>query len=641
MRFRILIAAPAVLAITGLAAVDSDAQFPDPPAAVQTDQPPPEADELIRQLESTASRGGTYRAQAIQSLARLKAWPQVDRWLAKLDAVDDPAELAQSARTIGPELLLRISMQPDISPASESAINKMSAAAKQVNQSLERLSEAVEQLKSEDVDVLLSANRTLLRGGDAAIQTLVAAIAQGLSGKQRIRALQALQALGDGGRQALQQLALYGDQAVRPASLAAIATLDEESALDTLLSSALAPQATASERDVARQQLGANQALETADVIGYLGKRLSTLRQIAAHTPNDASPVTIWSVDGDRTGVTGNRSTAIYLAYRDAYDAAQRLHRITALPPPTARAAMAADLAYRVMVDVDWGDEDQLAAFRQTYRDLASTNELLKTLADARALEDVPASIGLLRVLDDSVNTQAETSDAIAEAVLQAGEGGFGHLVDAVRDAHPRVRYEAAQLIADLLESNIIQPDFAGASYYRKTLSEMATLNNRPLAILLETRPVVALRQETILGQLGYEVRLVRSALQAERAIAEGGDVQMVVSKIRIADVAAPELVDRIRRLPRGSRVPIVFFNDDDNSPQSVQTVEIETTSNRWISEDTPGVYMVPLPGSPAALAEVLREVESKRRLPPLSVSDRAAFQRRGTAALQGESQPR
>ena len=78
------------------------------------------------------------------------------------------------ARQIGPALLLRISLHPQIGDQARAAVREFSVAAKTQAESPDRLRQAIEQLDASSVDRRLAAARTLLAGGDAAIAELVA-----------------------------------------------------------------------------------------------------------------------------------------------------------------------------------------------------------------------------------------------------------------------------------------------------------------------------------------------------------------------------------------------------------------------------------------------------------------------------------
>ncbi len=588
-------------------------------------------DELIRQLESNASRGGRYRDTAIASLARLGAWQAVDRWLAELNDVDDANALTRAAETIGSQLLLRISLRDDLSDASESALQKLFDATRSTKQAAPRLKRAIDQLAGTDVDQNLAATRVLSRGGNAAIEAIVDAIVAGVDGRQRGKLLAILESLGDGGLQSLQQLSLYGKPEARVAALDALAVLAPQAAIDNLLSARFAADATREEVEVAAARLGLGESFQRADAIAVLAQRLDTLRRVAAEVPNDQQPMSLWSIDADQTGVDAVRSSEIFLHYRRSYDAAQRLRRLGAVPAVLLQEVLTADLAYRVMVDVDWGTPQQVEQLKSDYNGSLDVELIVDGLDRTRERRDIPATIGLLRLVREMAKAESQP-----ERFLRPRGNDVAALVAAATDANVRVRFEAATIITELLDASQHPASFPAASHYRKTLAEMALLTDSPTAVLVETRPVVALRQETILGQLGYQVRTATNGLQAERLISQGGDVRLLVSKVQLADITAPELVDRVRRLNKGRGIPIIFYHDEDTHPKSVKTAELETTSTRWADGETPAVHLVPLPGAPAALFDPLAEIVAKHRLPPLSISERQNFRSIGQAALEG-----
>ena len=586
-------------------------------------QDPSQQDEVVRQLESRASRGGDDLGTSIRTLARIGAWQAVDRWLTKVDSFDTQPDLARTASLIGPDMLLRISLREELSKSGRSAINKMSTATKAEQESPARMQQSIALLGRGNVDEQLQAARVLRAGGNAAIKAIVDRIAKGTSAMNRTRLLKILDPMGPSGTQCLDQLALYGDETSRLNSLSAL--VEQNNSLATRLSAAFAFDATAREKTLAQASLVSDYPdVNAAQVIQFLTEQLSLATRLASTTPNDQTPATIWSIGADRSSVTSARSNNIYLKYRDAYDAARRLSRQKGISQEALRMAMIADLNYRVMVDVDWGDATQVNAFLSAYGNEVSVSGLSTALAEARRGSHAPAALGLIRVVD--AMTVGSTS---VKSLLSSDDGSPAPLVDAVHDPEPRIRFEAARVINSDSPTN-----FAGASDVRKTLAEMSRLPDRPTAILIETRPFIALSQESILGQLGFEVRTVETAMAAERAIAKGGDVGLVVSKIRLADMRPTELVDRVRRLPRGAGVGIVFYDDGDASERTVNLASLETTARRWKNTASPGVRVVPLPGDPTALSGVIRQMTLLKRLPSLTLADRRSYRNVGITAL-------
>ncbi|WP_149495988.1 response regulator [Roseiconus lacunae] len=587
-------------------------------------------DELVRQIETQAAQGGANLAEAIAKLVRVGAWSEAVRWTEKLAESEDASVLADAARQIGPDVLLRLSLREEMTEPARTAITKMSDALKKQNQSRPKLVAAIADLAGDSVDQNLAANRTLLRGGEAAIAEMAGAIGGGLPPAQLSKVLGVLKTFGPEGINALGELALYGSDQVRANALVAFQSIaEQERSLVWSLGAQFASNATPAEKRVASRLTGVSSPAEAAD---YLADRLAQQRANARETNNSQTGVTVWSITEDRTGVTAVRSTELYDAYRQAYDIAQQLRRLPNLTPTASRSVFSTDLALRVMADLDWGDQDQLDRFSKTYGSTFNTESLLTAVNENRELGDTPAIIGLIRVLETM---------ATEELLYGIGAQRSPLVQAAIDSVSPRVRYEAASVVADLIDAAKAEGKtlhFPGSSEVRRTLSEMASLSDQPSAILIETRPEIAVSQETILGDLGYGVQLATSVNEAERMVAQGGDLRMVVSKIQLSDATAVELVDRIRRLPRGRQVPIVFYSDDSVHPDAIASAELETRSMRWDRDRSPAVFVVPLPGGTSAFADAIAEVESKRRLPALSIGDRSRFRKVAQTALQSVS---
>ncbi len=167
-------------------------------------------DPLIVQLNERAARGGNDLAESIGAFARIGEWELVDKWLAPVAAINDDAALAEMAHRIGTPLLLRISGRADLSSQSIEAARKLGAAARKQLESKDRLVAAISGLAG-STDQRLAAMRVLLAGSDAAVAALVEATVSPEPPAPRDEILRTLASLGNGGRSALAQLALYGE----------------------------------------------------------------------------------------------------------------------------------------------------------------------------------------------------------------------------------------------------------------------------------------------------------------------------------------------------------------------------------------------------------------------------------------------
>lgn len=585
----------------------------DEPAATATAPKQEEEDEspLKAQLLEHARRGFLQRAVAIASLVRTGRYEDADQLLTALaNQNPDAATLAAMSREIGPALFLRMKTSDRISDAAKGMLDRMGAAAIAEAESVDRLRQAIDGLDAASVDTRLASSRTLIAGGNAAVAELVAAAVSPKPLSSREIILRAMLEFDDAGIRALQQLALYGNPDVRVRAMQALSRIDRRGHVPELLTALHASDSTEAEKDAARRQL-----MYLDSPIPSAGQALVRLenefrqRQIdAKRVDNDEQTVTVWLVGEDGKSVQPQTTTAMLAAYRDVADAGVRLRRVGGLSEQLTGAVLSADMAYRLMVDPDWGDPEQIEQIRAAYGS-ASGPEALSAAID-RSLESAnhAATIGLLRLVDPANATEMDRV-----ILLNGGGTRATPLVQAASSSNPQVRYEAALTASKLAGGH----PYAGSSVVRKTLTEMSRLGDRPTAILVETLPAVVIRLETILRNLGYETVVVRNVHQLQRAIERGGDLRLILSKIELSDFSPIEMVDLVRRAPRGRDLPIVFYGPEDPALM-------------WKRWDAPTILMN-MPSSAAALDEVLDMVQRRRRIPPLSVIDRQRY--RGEAA--------
>jgi CheY-like chemotaxis protein len=583
------------------------------PAAVPVEE---EENPLVRQLLEFSGRGNPQLAESIASLARINRWSEVDRLLQQLSARKLAApQLAELYRFLGPTLYLRLKQHPELSDSAKAGLDQMSAAAISEAESPQRLQEAIAQLTAESVDARLAAARTLLSGGNAAIAQLVSAAVAEQTAVSRDEILRMLVPLGSGGRQALRQLALYGEPGVRPRALASLARIRRSAHLVDLVTALHALDASEPERELARVNLsgmaGGVPDLSTATQVLELD--FADRRQAALLVDNDDQTTTLWELTEDRRSVRPQTASRISAAYREAVDAGARLRRVGSLSSQRASEVLMAEMAYRVLVDPDWGDAEQVGAIRDLYGQSAGSESVSLALAHALDASDFAAAIGLIRLIEPA------TASVLDRNVWLDGQGSSETpLVRAVSSPEPQVRFEAALAAARLAGD----APYPGSSQVRRGLSEMVSLSDKPVAILVETRPEVVLRLEGILTDLGYAVDVVGTVANVQRRVARGGDLRLILSKTELADLPPIEMVDLVRRLPRGRDVPIAFYGADGRG----------LGEQRWRAP----TVLIELPASPAALDALLDSVQRRRSLPPLSAIDRQVY-RQAAAELLGD----
>jgi len=292
-------------------------------------------------------------------------------------------------------------------------------------------------------------------------------------------------------------------------------------------------------------------------------------------------------------------------------DAGSRLRRLGGLTPSDASDVLAAEIGYRLMIDPDWGDPAQVSEAKRQYPILNDPMALQHALSHAMKTNDLPAAVGLLRIIDPA----SASSDDRRQFLIGSGTVRTP-LVLAASSPEPRIRFEAAIKAAQLAGTT----PFPGSSFVLRTLSEMNGLDNKPNAILVETRADTTMQAETLLSGIGFNVEVVRTVAALQRAIRRGGDLRIVLAKTQLADLPPIEMIDSVRRLDRGKQVPIVFYGP--TGP--------DLGTKRW---QAPTLW-IDQPASVAELENLRRQVQQSRRIPQMTFLDRQTYQEMASELL-------
>ena len=571
-----------------------------------TETEPPSV--VVRQLLEFSGRGDEQMAEAIASLTRIGSWPNVDLLLRKLGAQQlDAPTLARMHAKIGPTVFLKISQEASVSDEAKAALLKLGAAVRQYNESPKRLRQAIAGLGSDSVDERLQSTRALFAGGNVAVAELVAAAVSADPPAPREKILGAIVKFKSGGDDALRQVALYGAPEARAHAISALGTIDRRNFVPDLLTAQYALDSTSEEITVAARHLAAigKRSTDRNQVIAALALDLDYALNRAAKTDIDDEQRTIWNIGSNSTTVTNQRARAAFAAYREVADASSRLRRIGDLPVAYKAKALAGDITYRVMVDPDWGDRDQIDQVRVAYLfgDVETDTTLLSTaISQTLADDNHPGTIGIIRMLG--------REEALVDGIgmLRGSDSSLAPLVRAATSSNVRVRYEASLAAAELAGSSA----YPGSSRVRHCLNEMARLADEPTVILVETRTNEIVQLEVILDQLGFQAIVVGSVRDLARCIDLGGDLRFILSKTELADFGPVEMLDVVRRIDRGRELPIVFYG----------TVPARLGEGRW---EAP-VMLMNRPASPAGLYELLDHQQKRARMPMLTVLDRRRY---------------
>ncbi|TWT54104.1 hypothetical protein Pla22_17390 [Rubripirellula amarantea] len=582
---------------------------------------------LVAQLIQLATKGPIDRAKAINSLAKIGRWNEVNQALNQLDLAKTPASAqAEMGRLIGPSQYIRINQEASVSDEAKAKLQALAKAANEYTTSDKRLDAAILDLSSTSETKRLAAARTLFEGGNAAIRQITNRIIS-LDPNQdtsetRNKLLRVLRRFDGQAMAPLQRHALYGERQQRARAAAALASIGDRNFIADYVAAAFAADSLDFERQAGMRAITRlhGKSISNGAAIRFLIDDLAGKRQMAQSVPRGQAIETCWSCSSvGCEDLQIIETTSFLSAYRDAVDAAARLKRVANLTPELASLVLATEVEYRIAVDSDWGMASEVDQLAQSLPFEFDDSLLDQTLSSAVQNQNEILSLGMVRLIAE-IRATSPSVTGYADPLLLTGMSSPSSLVQLATSAHPRVRYEAAILVSKLAGSEA----YPGSSEVRRTLSEMVGLQDRPAAILVETRPDVILQMEQILTDLGYDVTVVPDVNRLQRAIRKGGDLRLILSKMQLSDLPPVELLDIVRRSPRARNVPVVFFGDHDLSLQT------SIRENRW---DATTVQMA-TPRTVAAFDPLNESVGRLSQFDSLSTLDRRMLRQQAIEQL-------
>ena len=632
------------------------------------DAPSPETADLgttneliVRQWMEKSRRSQLWRADAIEALTRLARWKEVDQLLSSLNLKNIPAATqASMVQRIGPTVFLRIKQSESVSNQAKTNLDTLANSAKQELTSQAALDAAIKQITEESsgTDLQLAAARVLVRGGNASIVAITHWLVEDRSKSAREQMMRVLLSFGPDALMPLQQISLYGEPDNRLGALESLRLVNRKRFLPVWLTGLHARDATEEERNVSLAAIGrfAPSRVSFHSAVAYLENDLHHKREAmrlvqrksSEYPTHDRSLLThsVWMLGGDRTHIAQVCLTDFEQAYREMMDAASRLKRLGSLSRRNALAIFATEVGYQVVIDPDWlfdftsneafeiaGKIEPHPAWKNTAesaRNIQSLSEILNTesleswcihaLAYAHQNQDDAATLGLIRFLsesarsDDSPEHRLLIRDRLLSLNSPSGDSGLPILMDLAASAPTmRIRFEAALLVANVAGN---QP-YAGRTRVKRTLAEMTRLTDRPILILVETRSSVRVDTERLAAEMGLQLECVPTVADLLRRIQRGGDLRVIVSKSNLKDQRPIELLDSVRRLPRGKRLPILFYPADQ--------IELNMPfESRW---DAPLVQLDG-PVTRSAIADSMAAARHTPSIEPLTGLDRRLFRR-------------
>lgn len=524
---------------------DASAEAPEP--ADTRIKPSRANDPVVRALLESKPSTPSQLLQAVDTLLDLGAIAEADELLKRLagEQLDDEA-LAALARQFGSSMLLKLSLAPDLQPAGKQFADAVRAAADRRARDPQRLADLIEQLKSPESAVRRAAMVRLRFGRDAAIQALVAALADKQQADARPALRAALAAFGSEAVQPLLAVARSAPAELQAEAIAVLGQIGRGQVSLHLLAPALLKQGEPRVREAAQAALKAS-----------LGKtpspyEASTALERVARSYYDGQRV----MDADLEGKTR------------AWQWDPQKSEL-ASEPVSARAAALAEAAELA------ADASELAPQRT-----AAQRLYLGALAEAAALAaglDAPLPEGpdtahavlagqdadvLERMLIESLKTEHPIAATVATRLLgQTGRDELLYrrsplpsaLVQAARHPDRRLRMAALEAIFRLKPSK----PYPGSSFVLDSLGYLASGSGAPRALAADARPLEVQVAAGLLATIGYETEIATTDRQAIAAAFASPDYELALIDFSLASPTSGQLLEQFRRDNRTSRLPI------------------------------------------------------------------------------------
>lgn len=528
-------------------------------------------DPLVRELRVLAGGSPQQLGLAIREAIRLKKWAELQLYLGggRITGLDDQAKLV-AARRVGSLLLVRALAgpdpnRPDLTESSVSALEQLLQALKNNAIDPQRLDAAIEQLGSDDRNEQMKGIRVLRAGGEATIQRAIqAAISESSPAKLR-RLVELIGSFGEPGFEAIELLAAFGNDQVRPGALRAAHALDSRRALPAVLAAVAAAGSSEAERAAAekilRDSLGGLPS--RPEIQTFLAKQLELAEARYQSTGPMEAAKSVWRVTPDRASVELVVIKRRSAAARQSANLAELLRRTGSLPNRIFADALAADIRNRMLSNEVYGSPEDLQELAKLWGGTLLDHSVVSSVL-ARAMGDRMVGGDTNEPQNTAVGDPVLAIAAIRilaaignDAAVDAGGTNFAALVDAVSHPVPQVRFEAATAI-EMLHPRHAYP---GSSTVLERWIDMSKLSNSPRAIVVMNNP--STRQAIVqrLTLLGYRITEVTSVASLIREVDQGGDLELIVATTRPPDYSAIELIDRVRRRPLGGAAPMILVN--------------------------------------------------------------------------------
>lgn len=175
---------------------------------------------------------------------------------------------------------------------------------------------------------------------------------------------------------------------------------------------------------------------------------------------------------------------------------------------------------------------------------------------------------------------------------------------------YPAVRFAASHSLANRMLSSPTPLASKGV----EEMVELLSLESEPLTLVLGSNDGLCDHASILLKQAGHRSIVLSSGRAALRYLEDPNPVESILFIDSIADISLPQLVQRIRANPRGSKIPFAILAED-----------VSKKHQQILSEEIGLIYSY-VPSRLDGMIELLRQMDGSSFAPRLTAADRTGW---------------
>jgi CheY-like chemotaxis protein len=574
---------------------DPFAAKPDPAAPAAADRPirlDPRAgnrakidaideDPIVLAIQETNPTKPSELLRAVSVLADIGRIELAKPYLEKLMALElDDQALFDLTMEYGSDTFLRLRQIPGLLPDSAIFARRVSQGTGRYVRNPDRIAMLVGQVGDASPEKRFEAKSGLLMAREDAIQPLMQALLDDSRAADHANLLMLLATIGEVSNKPLLEIASSNDSASFAKAAQALTIAKDKQVIPQLLAKRLNAKEGSSLETFTLRMLDhlADSQPNKETTKAYLENRLKEIQSQANVLAHDLTPLEVWNWDVAAQTLVKTAEPMTMTLRRQATTLA-RVLRDYAIASESSNLAAAGTRFWITQLDYAKrsrpADEVVMAAEFAEF----TLTEMESTLVQALRENQIEAAIGALELLGEKGN---------AELLVSSG-GQPAPVAHALNHKNRRVQFAALQAIAKWKPTQA----FAGSSHYLRALAWFAGTYGEAAVLVIVPDDLNAEAIGGTIRSLGFQADTTNAGRQfLNRAVTRTDYAFAVISQS--ADEHRPlELIQRLRRDPRSSGLPVALIGEQDQLPRLKEIADTDSLTVAFPWPATPDLLQL------------------------------------------------